>query len=77
MLDSINCYSYQRISSLKQIKGDGIPRQLRMSHDFAKEKGWKMNTDFQLIDIGKSAYHGKNLDDNAALGQFIKALEKG
>ncbi len=76
MEQQIQCYSYNRISTIGvQKRGDGIPRQLRLSHEFAEQKGWVMNTDFSLIDIGKSAYHGRNLDDNAALGQFIHALE--
>ena len=73
----VHSYSYTRISTKtkRQRKGDGIPRQLRLASEFSAKKGWILNTDFTLIDIGKSAYHGSNLDDNAALGTFINAIE--
>ncbi|WP_419833519.1 recombinase family protein [Endozoicomonas atrinae] len=71
------CYSYHRISSKKQIKGGGIKRQIEASAAFCEEQGWIMDTTFTLTDIGKSAYHGRNLDDKAALGSFLNAIEKG
>ncbi len=71
------CYSYQRISSVKQKKGGGIGRQLELSKKYCDERGWVLDTTFKLTDIGKSAFHSKNLDDNAALGQFLKASKDG
>lgn len=74
---TIYCYSYHRISTKEQIKGGGIRRQLEASTAFCEEKGWTMDTTFKLTDIGKSAYYGKNLDDKAALGSFLKSVEQG
>ncbi len=71
------CYSYHRISTKRQLKGGGIERQLEASAAFCEEKGWAMDTTFQLTDIGKSAFHGKNLDDKAALGSFLNAVDQG
>ncbi len=40
MEQQIQCYSYNRISTIGvQKRGDGIPRQLRLSHEFAEQKG--------------------------------------
>ncbi len=71
------CYSYQRISSKQQRLGDGINRQLRESKKFCEQKGWTLDTSFNLTDIGKSAYHGHNLDDTAQLGIFLNAVKEG
>lgn len=71
------CYSYHRISTLKQKKGGGIKRQIEDSEAFCNEQGWTMDTSFKLTDIGKSAFHGKNLDDKAALGSFLNAVDNG
>ena len=71
------CYSYHRISTLKQKKGGGIKRQIEDSEAFCNEQGWTMDTSFKLTDIGKSAFHGKGLDDKAALGSFLNAVDNG
>ncbi|MFK0573972.1 recombinase family protein [Endozoicomonas sp.] len=73
----IYCYSYQRISSKKQLRGTGITRQLESSAAVCEEKGWTLDTTFRLTDIGKSAFHGRHLDDKAALGGFLKAVDDG
>ena len=71
------CYSYHRISTKNQLKGGGIKRQLEESAAFCEQQGWMMDTAFKLTDIGKSAYHGKHLDDQAALGGFLNAVDQG
>ena len=71
------CYSYQRISSKKQLKGSGINRQVEASVALCEQNGWRLDTSFHLTDIGKSAFHGKHLDDKAALGGFLKAVDEG
>lgn len=71
------CYSYHRISTKKQLSGGGIKRQLEESAVFCEQQGWIMDTTFKLTDIGKSAYHGKHLDDKAALGGFLNAVDQG
>ncbi|WP_257285148.1 recombinase family protein [Endozoicomonas sp. SESOKO1] len=73
----IYCYSYHRISSKRQARGGGIKRQVEASEAICNEMGWTMDTSFKLTDIGKSAYHGKNLDDRAALGSFLNAVDAG
>ncbi len=73
----IYCYSYHRISTMRQLSGDGIRRQIEASQKVCNAKGWMMDTSFKLTDIGKSAYHGKNLDDKAALGSFLNAVDAG
>lgn len=71
------CYSYHRISTKKQSKGGGIKRQIEQSAAYCEEQGWIMDTSFKLTDIGTSAFHSKNLDDKAALGGFLKAVDQG
>lgn len=71
------CYSYHRISTRNQLKGGGIKRQIEDSSRFCEAQNWVMDTTFKLTDIGTSAYHGKNLDDRAALGSFLKAADDG
>ncbi|WP_419832748.1 recombinase family protein [Endozoicomonas atrinae] len=73
----IYCYSYHRISTNRQLSGGGIKRQIEASQAICREKDWIMDTSFQLTDIGKSAYHGKNLDDRATLGGFLNAVDDG
>ena len=55
----------------------GIPRQLESARKCALEHGWKIDETFTLVDAGKSGYHGKNLEPEAALGGLIKALRAG
>lgn len=71
------CYSYHRISTRNQLKGGGIKRQVEDSTKFCDSQNWIMDTTFKLTDIGTSAYHGRNLDDRAALGGFLKAADDG
>ena len=73
----IYCYSYHRISTKRQMAGGGIKRQKEASLIVCEEMGWIMDTSFHLTDIGKSAYSGKNLDDTAALGGFLNAVDAG
>lgn len=59
---------YCRVSSIDQVKGDGPDRQRRNGEQYVADQGWAL-VDF-LNDEGKSAYHGKNREEGAALHQF-------
>lgn len=67
-------FSYTRMSSKKQIKGDSLRRQLKKAHDAAAEHDWIL--DDSLQDIGVSGYTGKHIDDGE-LGRFIEMCEGG
>src|SRR3984957_8762789 len=69
-------YSYLRMSTDLQLKGDSRRRQLEASTAYAAAEGLDLNDDAQLEDIGISAYRGANLRDGA-LGQFLNAVKAG
>lgn len=69
-------YSYLRMSTDLQLKGDSRRRQLEASQKYADEFGLDLAGDAQLEDIGISAYKGANSRDGA-LGQFLSAVKAG
>lgn len=69
-------FSYQRFSTKIQAKGDSLRRQLEAAQNYCDEKGLTLsNSTFQ--DLGVSAFSGANTLEDAGLGQFISACEKG
>src|SRR5262245_24847644 len=69
-------YSYLRMSTEDQLKGDSRRRQLEASKAYAEEHGLDLADDAQLEDIGISAFKGANARDGA-LGQFLTAVRAG
>ncbi|EGP09379.1 site-specific recombinase [Bradyrhizobiaceae bacterium SG-6C] len=69
-------YSYLRMSTDLQLKGDSRRRQLEASKAYAEAESLDLADDAQLEDIGISAFKGANVRDGA-LGQFLKAVEAG
>src|SRR5215831_10992444 len=79
-------YSYLRMSSELQLKGDSKRRQLEASKAYAEEHGFELADDAhlrdigissrKLEDIGISAFKGANVRDGA-LGQFLAAVKAG
>ncbi|HEY2247309.1 MAG TPA: recombinase family protein, partial [Bradyrhizobium sp.] len=69
-------YSYLRMSTDLQLKGDSRRRQLDASTAYAADHGLDLASDAQLEDIGISAYKGANVKDGA-LGQFLTAVKAG
>ncbi|TPW27456.1 recombinase family protein [Pararhizobium mangrovi] len=67
-------YSYIRMSTSEQIKGDSLRRQLEMSREYAKRHGLQL--DESLRDIGVSAFKGKNSREGA-LSNFLRMVEDG
>jgi DNA invertase Pin-like site-specific DNA recombinase len=68
-------YSYVRMSTDVQLKGDSLRRQLAQSQKYAAEHGLDLVEKDQLSDIGISAFHGTNVTDGA-LGQFLSAVRE-
>jgi DNA invertase Pin-like site-specific DNA recombinase len=64
-------YSYVRMSTAEQLKGDSLRRQTELSRRYAAEHGLELVEDFQLDDIGVSAFRG----DNAISGKLSKFLD--
>lgn len=65
-------FSYLRMSTDVQLKGDSRRRQLEKSRKYAEEHGLDLADEDQLEDIGVSAFKGANVTDGA-LGRFIEA----
>jgi DNA invertase Pin-like site-specific DNA recombinase len=73
--DKIIAYSYLRLSTKIQLKGDGRRRQLDDTIAAADRHGWKLS-DQTFHDLGVSAFKGDNLI-MGALSNFLKLVEEG
>ncbi|MGO8837454.1 MAG: recombinase family protein [Limisphaerales bacterium] len=67
--------SYLRFSSRKQSANDSYRRQIEATEKFCKENNLVLSE--RLEDLGISAWKGKNLSDESALGGFLKLVESG
>ncbi len=68
--------SYSRVSRLIQVEGDGLRRQ-KESFDAAERRyGVTIASEHQMIDMGLSAYKGKNLE-SGALGVLLREAQAG
>ncbi len=70
----VRAYSYVRMSTHKQLRGDSLRRQLERSKAFADEHSLLL--DDSLRDIGISAWKGRNFK-TGALGRFLSMVESG
>ena len=68
----IRAYSYVRMSTRKQLRGDSLRRQLERSKAFADEHSLLL--DDSLQDLGVSAWKGRNFK-TGALGRFLAMVE--
>lgn len=69
-------YSYIRMSTELQLKGDSRRRQLEKSEKYAANHELELADDARLEDIGISAFKGANVRDGA-LGKFLEAAKAG
>ena len=69
-------YSYLRMSTNLQLKGDSRRRQLEASRAYAEANGLELAEGGELEDIGISAFKGANARDGA-LGRFLEAVRSG
>jgi DNA invertase Pin-like site-specific DNA recombinase len=67
---------YGRCSSLAQHDGDTQRRQWEAGEAVARQHGFTLS-DERFFDVGVSAYRGKNLTEEAKLGQLLKVLKPG
>ena len=70
----VRAYSYVRMSTRKQLRGDSLRRQLERSKAFADEHSLLL--DDSLQDLGVSAWKGRNFK-TGALGRFLAMVESG
>jgi DNA invertase Pin-like site-specific DNA recombinase len=76
MRDVPLAYSYIRMSTDIQLKGDSRRRQLEKSAEYTKKHQLVLADDAQLEDIGISAFRGANVQ-GGALGKFLEAVKAG
>lgn len=69
-------YSYIRMSTDVQLKGDSLRRQLEASKRYAQRHNLELVQDYSLQDIGVSAYTGENLS-SGSFGRFLAAVSNG
>src|ERR1700692_2428578 len=69
-------YSYLRMLTDLQLKGDSRRRQLEASRAYAEANSLELAKGAELEDIGVSAFKGANVRDGA-LGQFLEAVRSG
>jgi DNA invertase Pin-like site-specific DNA recombinase len=67
-------FSYVRMSTGPQLKGDSLRRQLELSRDFASQHALEL--DEGLKDIGISAFRGTNRE-KGALAAFLDLIRAG
>jgi DNA invertase Pin-like site-specific DNA recombinase len=67
-------YSYLRMSTNHQLKGDSLRRQRELSESYAAKNGLELIDSIE--DIGVSAFRGKNAREGA-LGTFLDLVEIG
>ncbi len=67
-------YSYIRMSTDAQLKGDSRRRQMAQSAEYARTHDLELLEGSQLEDIGVSAFKGANVRDGA-LGGFLRAIK--
>lgn len=70
----VRAYSYVRMSTRKQLRGDSLRRQFERSKMFADEHSLLL--DDSLQDLGVSAWKGRNFK-TGALGRFLSMVESG
>jgi len=70
-------YSYIRMSTEMQLRGDSKRRQEDMSRAYAAKHNLILVEGLELHDIGVSAYKGANVKSDNALGRFIWAAQNG
>lgn len=68
---------YARFSSDQQSDGSSLERQGDVFESFIVATGVNPRRDLAMDDKGKSAFTGKNVLENGALGNFIYKLEQG
>jgi len=74
MLLMTKAYSYTRMSTPDQLKGDSKRRQVEMARSYADRHGMEIVDRYD--DLGVSAYHGMNVA-LGALSKFIAAVDEG
>jgi DNA invertase Pin-like site-specific DNA recombinase len=67
-------YSYVRFSDRRQMAGDSLRRQLKLTEDYCERNGLFLDESLNLRDLGVPAFRGENAD-TGALALFLEAIK--
>ncbi|MDV6878127.1 recombinase family protein [Pseudomonas aeruginosa] len=72
-------YSYIRFSTPEQARGDSYRRQREAAEKFCLENDLEFvsSKEYLFFDKGKSAFHGRNVDDAGELARFLGYVNDG
>ncbi len=70
-------YIYARFSSIEQAKGHSLERQLQGARLMVERNGWLHSPDREMVDEGRSAFHGINRAEGSALFDFEEKARDG
>jgi DNA invertase Pin-like site-specific DNA recombinase len=70
-------YSYVRFSTKEQARGDSRRRQTEATEKWCERNGIPLDTTLSLRDWGVSAFKGRHLGADAALGGFLELVRAG
>jgi DNA invertase Pin-like site-specific DNA recombinase len=71
------CFSYIRFSRGTQAKGNSTDRQLEIAPRVARDKGWELDGNLSIADLGLSAFKKANLGSKGKLGAVLTAVQTG
>src|SRR5262245_63841388 len=67
-------YSYIRFSDRRQMGGDSLRRQVKLTEEYCKRKRLHLDNTLNLKDLGVSGFCGKNAD-TGTLAMFLEAIK--
>lgn len=70
-------YIYARFSSIEQAKGHSLERQLTGARSLIERNGWLYSPEREMVDEGRSAFHGTNRAEGSALFDFEQKVREG
>src|SRR5687768_602236 len=68
-------YSYVRFSDRRQMAGDSLRRQLKLTESYCERHGLTLDDSLRLQDLGVSGFRGKNADVGR-LSLFLEAVKQ-
>lgn len=72
----MRAYIYARFSTMDQAKGSSLHRQLSDCRALCDRKGWERSPDRELVDEGRSAFHGANRAHGSGLADFEASADR-
>ncbi|WP_084491013.1 recombinase family protein [Sphingobium ummariense] len=74
---TLPAWIYARFSTMEQSKGHSLKRQINEGRAFIERMGWEHSEQREIVDEGKSAFHGANRSEGSLLYEFEQKARKG